>query len=402
MGRVYLAYDPYLAIQVAIKTLPQPADGDENQGMQFGRFISEARHLAKVNHPHVVRIFDVCPDIKTPHIVMEYIDGIELTDLFGENFCFDLKKSLEMMTQICLGLQSIHDSQLIHRDLKPANIMLDSRGNIKIMDFGIVKDQNSTENLTTSLTGSPCSMSPEQIRGEKLNLQSDIFALGILFYQLLTGIHPFLGNTLGETFSNISHLEPLPPSNVNRRIPPLLDKIILKCLQKKASDRYENVPRLIRSLSKVQSTALNSSRSRHISEKVLLFSFSVFIASLASYFFYHQKAKDNRESTEFASLSRLPTQNLGLKSPQELSSEQDITNLPWTQSYIDLLGKCQNYPCTKVDISCININKNFDTSNGLPNSSLCYQSIKDHLKTISKQYPSVSCGDSICTFLERR
>jgi serine/threonine protein kinase len=402
MGHVYLAYDPYLNMQVAIKTLPQNIPADEIQPEVYRRFINEAHYLAKINHPHVVRIFDVCPDDKNPYISMEYVDGSELTVLFEGNREIDLKKSLRIMIQICQGLHAIHAANLIHRDLKPANIMIDSNENIKIMDFGIVKDQSSQQHLTKNLTGSPCSMSPEQIRGDTLDLRSDIFSLGIIFYQLLTGTHPFLGNTLGQTFSNISYLEPLPPSQINKKLPSTVDRIILKCLKKTASDRYSNSLFLEQELRNVQPSDYKKSQSDRSSKGVLALSTLVFLISAAYFSLFHWNPTKNRGPANNSSNIQSHQPNPVRNPPKKSGPMQIKKNQPTRISYVDLLEKCQDYPCNKLDSPCAGLNAKTKAGEQKSNLSVCLQAIGDRLKKISAEYPSVSCGDSTCTFLEKR
>lgn len=404
MGNVYLAYDPYLNMQVAIKTLPQNIPADEIQPEVYRRFINEAHYLAKINHPHVARIFDVCPDDKSPYISMEYVNGSELTVLLEENREIDLKTSLRLMIQICQGLHAIHSANLIHRDLKPANIMIDVNENIKIMDFGIVKDQNSQQHLTKNLTGSPCSMSPEQIRGDTIDLRSDIFSLGIIFYQLLTGIHPFLGNTLGQTFSNISYLEPLPPSQINKKLPSAVDRIILKCLKKAASDRYSNSLFLEKELRNVQLGDDKKNQPDRISKGVLALSTLVFLISAAYFSLFHWSPTKNREPANNSSNSNIEShQTNPVRNPPKQSSPMQIRkNQPTRIPYVDLLEKCQDYPCNKFDSPCAGLRARASKGDQKLNLSVCHQAISDRLMKISTEYPSVSCGDSTCTFLEKR
>lgn len=402
MGNVYLAYDPYLNMQVAIKTLPQNILADEIQPEIYRRFINEAHYLAKINHPHVVRIFDVCPDDKNPYISMEYIDGSELTMLLEGRREIDIKKSLRIMMQICQGLHAIHAANLIHRDLKPANIMIDSNENIKIMDFGIVKDQNSQQHLTKSLTGSPCSMSPEQIRGDTLDLRSDIFSLGIMFYQLLTGTHPFLGNTLGQTFSNISYTDPLPPSQINKKIPSAVDRIVLKCLKKAASERYSNTLLLEQELRKIQPSDSKNPQSERASKGILAISIFVFLLSVVYFTLFHWNPSKNRGPANNDTNTQFHQPN-HVRSPSKKRSPMKTKESQSPRiSYVDLLEKCQDYPCDRVDSPCAGLHAKTTKGDQKLNLSACHQAISDRLKKISAEYPSVLCGDSICTFLEKR
>ncbi len=402
MGNVYLAYDPYLNMQVAIKTLPQNIPADEIQPEVYLRFINEAHYLAKINHPHVVRIFDVCPDDKNPYISMEYIDGSELTMLLEGRREIDIKKSLRIMIQICQGLHAIHAANLIHRDLKPANIMIDMNENIKIMDFGIVKDQNSQQHLTKNLTGSPCSMSPEQIRGDTIDLRSDIFSLGIIFYQLLTGIHPFLGNTLGQTFSNISYADPLPPSQINKKIPSAADRVILKCLKKTVSDRYSNSLLLEQELRKIQPSDSKNPQSERTSKGVLAISTFVFLLSTIYFTLFHWNPSKNRgpanNDTSIQSYQLSPVRSQQKKRSPMKTNESQSPGI----SYVDLLEKCQDYPCDRTDSPCAGLHAKATKGDQTLKLSGCLQAISVRLKKISTEYPSVTCGDSICTFLEKR
>lgn len=178
MGRVYLAYDPYLKCDMAIKTIAPEIRGPDYLDA-FERFLIEAQVLAKLNHPNIIRIFDISPETSPPFISMEFVNGKSFKEIIEEKKSISLIKKIDLIIKITEGLQEIHKAGLIHRDMKPANVMIDSKGKVKIMDFGIIKDLTSdvSRTQTQEMIGSPCFMAPEQITCKKLTKKADLFSL---------------------------------------------------------------------------------------------------------------------------------------------------------------------------------------------------------------------------------
>lgn len=242
MGVVYLAKDAILKRQVAYKILPQSIR--ENAAV-LQNFLQEARIAAALNHPNIVTIFDTGKNGDDIYITMEFIDGISLKH-YLERYRSPLKERVEIMKSICRGVIYAHERNVIHRDLKPANVMLLKDRTVKIMDFGLAKMLTDTMQEKTSIKGTPLYMSPEQIVGEKVDTASDIYSLGCTFYRMLTARPPF---SKGDIYYQHLHTPPTPPKMVTPEIPPALDEIILKCLEKEKAKRFKSVKALLEALS---------------------------------------------------------------------------------------------------------------------------------------------------------
>ncbi|MBV9301667.1 MAG: protein kinase [Acidobacteriaceae bacterium] len=261
MGAVYKARDMEVDRLVAIKVIrPDLA----NNAYILQRFKQELILARQVTHPNVVRIFDLGVADGLKFISMEYIEGREITDILAEKRKFPPREAAEVILQACRGLAAAHSQGVIHRDLKPQNIMIDIRGRIAVMDFGIafsteVKDSgesngNQTQHARADLTeigaliGTPRYMSPEQARCEPVDASSDIFTVGLIFYELLTGKVPFLGATAKETLLKRTAEAPTPPVELNPEVPKRLNEIVLKCLEKEPARRYPSASELVHDL----------------------------------------------------------------------------------------------------------------------------------------------------------
>lgn len=247
MGKIYLAEDTVLNRQVALKFLPSNFTSNKEL---IDRFKREARAAAALKHPNIVTVYELAKHQEQFYIAMEYVDGISLCSLM-EQRQISVDNALIMTIQICRGLRKAHQAGIIHRDIKPANVMIDSEGWVKILDFGLAK---LTENTRITRYGvrmgtAPYS-SPEQFRGEELGPASDIFSLGVLFYQLLTGHHPFDGNTEDEVLYSILHRTQKPLSKYKTDISPGLQRIIDKALKKDQKSRYQSVDEILSDLKK--------------------------------------------------------------------------------------------------------------------------------------------------------
>jgi len=236
MGLVYLARDTRLGRQVAIKCLRT----DLFEEHYRERFKREAMLLAKLNHPHIVQIYDFVESPDQLALVMEYVDGQNLQKQLREQLV-PFSQRLQWLTQIAQGLAIAHDAGIIHRDLKPENILINKRGDAKISDLGIAKSQDYNATLTDHVAGSYCSMSPEQAMGESISFKSDLFSLGILAYQLLCGAHPFgdTSNKLQVMQRIISH-PPVPPTKHNPDLAPDIINLLGQLLSKNPDNRPDN------------------------------------------------------------------------------------------------------------------------------------------------------------------
>ena len=236
MANVYLAEDIILQRKVAVKILRLDL---QNESQTQARFQREALATSELTHPNIVSVLDVGTDHGLPYMVMEYVDGPDLKDYIRENSPLDLREVIQIMDQILSAVALAHKHNVIHRDLKPQNILMDKRGNIKIADFGIAVALNqSSITQTNSVMGSVHYMSPEQTRGGLVTRQSDIYSLGIILYELITGTVPFNGDT--PVSIALKHAqEPIPSiRKKDRSVPQALENVVLKATAKDPRDRY--------------------------------------------------------------------------------------------------------------------------------------------------------------------
>lgn len=238
MANVYLAEDLILERQVAVKMLSLDFHGDESS---YRRFQREALSTTELTHPNIVNIYDVGEGDR-PYIVMEYVDGLDLKEYIIENHPVPYKKAIKIMDQVLSGINYAHSRGVIHRDIKPHNILIDHEENVKITDFGIAIaiSQNSITQ-TNSLLGSVQYISPEQARGNIVTKQSDIYSLGIVLYELLTGSVPFDGESAVSIA--LKHFQSPIPSlkEFDSRIPQPLENVVLKATTKEPKQRYSSV-----------------------------------------------------------------------------------------------------------------------------------------------------------------
>ena len=255
MGLVYDAHDPKLDRRVAIKTI-LTRTLDEATAKQYSmRFKREVRAVARLNHPHIVQVYDFGNEADLAYIVMEYIQGRELKDYFDAKERFDLKTILRLMGELLGALDAAHEAGIIHRDVKPANVMLDAARHAKLTDFGVARftepdgDQVEATRAGTIL-GTPSYMSPEQIQGQPLDRRTDIFSAGVLFYQLLTGQKPFEG-TQWALAKKIIQDDPVWPSAMVE-IPADIDRVVERALAKQAEQRYPSARGFAEALQRIE------------------------------------------------------------------------------------------------------------------------------------------------------
>ncbi len=236
---VYKAYDPFQDREVAVKAVFPEALGDVENGRRYRKlFVTEASLAGKLSHPHIVAIFDAVADEEASYIVMEYVDGTTLEKYSRVDKLLPVTRVLEIIYKCARALDYAAREGVIHRDIKPANILLSSGEDIKISDFGAALNAASDSTQITGV-GSPAYMSPEQVREQQLTYQTDIFSLGVVFYQLLTGRLPFLGNNNYSIIYQIINVDPAPPSRFRAEVSPQIDAIVLRMLQKNTDDRYQ-------------------------------------------------------------------------------------------------------------------------------------------------------------------
>ncbi len=239
MANVYLAEDTILERKVAIKVLRGDLSNDEKFIRRFKR---EALSVSNLSHPNIVEVYDVGEEEGNYYIVMEYIEGKTLKQLLQKRGALTLTEVIDIMSQLADGLSHAHEAYIIHRDIKPQNIMIEDNGRIKITDFGIAMALNSTQlTQTNSVMGSVHYLPPEQANGKGSTVKSDIYSLGILMYELLTGSVPFKGDTAVEIA--LKHMKEKIPSirKQNPTIPQSIENIILKSTAKNPKNRYDTV-----------------------------------------------------------------------------------------------------------------------------------------------------------------
>jgi WD40 repeat protein len=242
MGAVFQAFDTRLHCLVAIK-VPRPELADSPHFLE--RFEAEARAAAAVRHDHVVTVYQVTdtPDFPFPYLVMEYLDGEALAERLRREKVLPAREAAEVARQVALGLAAAHQQGLVHRDIKPSNVMLQaSTGRAKITDFGLARVLDEAEGQFSQSgprVGTPAYMSPEQITTpQRVDGRSDVFSLGVVLYEMLTGERPFRGATIPLIQQHIVHEAPLPPGRLNDGVPRDLETIALKCLAKEPGGRY--------------------------------------------------------------------------------------------------------------------------------------------------------------------
>ncbi len=240
MGYVYKAEDPLLNRIVALKTLRTDTKiSEEKKNQYYMRFIREAKIAANLSHPGIVVVYDVGKEGETPFIAMEYLEG-ETLETKARKKEVDITTLKIYLIQLLEALNYAHSKGIIHRDIKPSNIIILEDNRVKITDFGIAHIEDSDLTKTGHLIGSPNYMSPEQVKGEKVDPRSDLFSVGILTYYILTGIKPFTGKNIAATVRNILDKEPQPPSSHNDSVPPEWDWLVEKLLQKDREKRFQS------------------------------------------------------------------------------------------------------------------------------------------------------------------
>jgi beta-lactam-binding protein with PASTA domain/predicted Ser/Thr protein kinase len=256
MSEVHLARDLRLHRDVAVKVLRADLARDPSFYLRFRR---EAQNAAALNHPAIVAVYDT-GEAETaagplPYIVMEYVDGVTLRDIVHTEGPMPSKRAIEVIADACQALNFSHQHGIIHRDVKPANIMISKAGAVKVMDFGIARalaDANSVTQ-TAAVIGTAQYLSPEQARGEKVDARSDVYSLGCVLYEMLTGEPPFTGDSpVAVAYQHVRE-DPVPPSQRHDAIAPELDAVVLKALAKNPDNRYQSAAEMRGDLVRVHS-----------------------------------------------------------------------------------------------------------------------------------------------------
>lgn len=247
MGTVYKAADPVIERVVAIKTINLDLSKEERAEFEE-RFYREAKSAGRLNHPNIVTIYDVGETEDAAYIAMEFIEGQSLRDLLDSGVVLPLKRICQIAVQIANALNYAHENGVVHRDIKPANIMIARGNDAKIMDFGIALIPSGSRTQAGTVLGSPKYMAPEQVVGKAADGRADIFSLGVVLYEMLTGSSPFNGDNLSAIMYKILNEDPARPSKLNARVPPIFDRIVARALAKRPEDRYQNAKEFSREL----------------------------------------------------------------------------------------------------------------------------------------------------------
>jgi len=242
MGVVYKARDPLIGRLIALKTIT--AGLADNQEL-LQRFYREAQSAGGLQHPNIVTVHDLGEENQTPYIAMEFIEGTSLEALVQKKAPIPLSQKVGYIVQACRGLGYAHQRGVVHRDIKPANIMLTGEGVVKIVDFGIARVMAASKTQSGLFIGTVAYMSPEQVRGEHVDGRSDIWSVGVMFYELLTYVRPFAADNMAAMMFNIVSQETKPLREVMPQAPPELEAVLQKILNKETDERYQSMEEVL-------------------------------------------------------------------------------------------------------------------------------------------------------------
>jgi len=249
MGVVYRAHDPVIGRDVAVKTmhLSEAGTGMSREEL-VGRFQTEARAAGLLTHPNIVVVFDAGEEEGIFYITMELVEGRSLQTLLDARQVFAFPRIMKLMEQVCSALDFAHQRNVVHRDIKPANLMLTADETVKITDFGTAKILQIGTAQTSHVMGTPSYMSPEQVKGKPVDGRSDIFSLGVILYELMTGEKPFPGQNITTVIYKIINEDPISPRSLDPSIHPGLSAVIIRALAKDPSARYQTCQELLDAL----------------------------------------------------------------------------------------------------------------------------------------------------------
>ncbi|MGH8247437.1 MAG: protein kinase domain-containing protein [Gammaproteobacteria bacterium] len=271
MGIVYLGHDPYIDRPVAIKVAHEDTLDDPESGERYRKmFFNEAHTAGKLTHPNIISIFDAGVDGDDCYIVMEYIEGGEtLRSFIRPDNLLPVEKVVEIIFKCAKALDYAHRQGVVHRDIKPSNLLITAEREVKIGDFSIahINKPDSTETQQVGLMGSPKYMAPEQLREEAVGSQSDIFALGLVMYELLTGKHPFAADNFSRLVARILSEEAPPMRDFRSDVPEVLEGIVKKAIAKDRKERYQMGLDLASDLAKAFETLQGLEKEVSIEEK---------------------------------------------------------------------------------------------------------------------------------------
>jgi serine/threonine-protein kinase len=254
-GCVYLGHDPVIARDVAVKTFNPRASLSEKSRLEQ-QFINEARAAGQLSHPHIVTIYDASSEGGTTYVVMEYLEGRELHRMLAAGHRFTPDEAASIAWKIADALNHAHRREVIHRDIKPANIFMVGDEQPKLIDFGIARSPNRVAEKNAEddepytmlrhhkLIGTPNYMSPEQATGKSVDVRTDIYSLGVVMYEMLTGRTPFQSHSAEKLLQQIALKAPPAPDEINPRVPPTLSRIVMKAMSKRPEKRYQTAEKM--------------------------------------------------------------------------------------------------------------------------------------------------------------
>jgi serine/threonine protein kinase/Tfp pilus assembly protein PilF len=367
MGEVYLAEDLKLERKVAIKFLPQYMTRDKDN---VDRFEREAKATAALNHPNIVTIYEIAEENTQTSIVMEYIDGESLRTKINNGFS-DLNEILDIINQICWGLSEAHKADIVHRDIKPENILIDKNDRVKILDFGLAKLKGVSK-LTkeASTLGTIHYMSPEQIQGQEVDHRSDIWSLGVVLYEMLTGKVPFMGDYEQAVVYSILNDQPELPAE----IPPDLKHIITTCLEKDPANRYSQVENILKSLRNTETKRPAKLGKSSVIKTVLLLMLVFIIIASGVYFFIIQSNKKEAKITQVSwknSIAVLPFIDMSPQKDQDYFCDGITEEILNKLSHIDglkVIARTSSFQFKGKQTDITEIGKKLDVSTILEGS----------------------------------
>jgi serine/threonine protein kinase len=262
MGEVYRARDPVLKREVAVKVILTGRGEDETLRKRFQR---EARAAAQLSHPNIVTVYELGEHAEQPFMAMELLEGTDLKQA-TQSGGLSLTRRLEILEQVCEGLSFAHSSEIVHRDLKPANIHLGRDGSVKIMDFGLARLGGSNMTRTGMVMGTPHYMSPEQVKGGKATARSDVFALGALAYELLTGRRPFEAETMHAVLFKVMQEEPPPARDLVPTLPAVMVQVVDKALAKEPAARFSDAGEMLEAVRRARQAVAAGKGDRLLTE----------------------------------------------------------------------------------------------------------------------------------------
>jgi serine/threonine protein kinase len=245
MGNVFKARDRETGEVVALKLLKPEIASDQ---AMMDRFKNELLFARKITHKNVCRVYDFNRINGLAYTSMEFVEGESLRSVLNRFGGLPLRKGIDLARQICSGLKEAHAQGIVHRDLKPENVMVDERGNVKIMDFGIARSMDALTRMTGAMVGTPAYMAPEQVGGKAVDYRTDIYSLGLILYEMFTGVQAFhADNAVAVAMKQLNEV-PVPPHEVDPAIPAPIERVILKCLEKDPAKRFQSVEELEKAL----------------------------------------------------------------------------------------------------------------------------------------------------------